>query len=112
METIPTPNHYRVYEQNAKSGKTLPSTLNVWSAQSDIEGTPSVVTAPYSFKNGGDCEAIVSAINTSKGIDSPVVWRRSNLMVWGFYATPDQLTDDGKKLFLNCLVYMAKRKQS
>jgi hypothetical protein len=94
----------------AKSGKALPEMLPVWIAQDKIEDTQSVVTAPYSFKSGGDCEALVYAINTSKSIDSPVVWRRENLMVWGFYGTPDKLTEEGKKLFLNCLVYMAKRK--
>jgi hypothetical protein len=109
MDSIPTPKHYLSYEEHYKSGRKLPESLPVWIAQSKIEDTPSVVTAPNSFTKGGDAEAIVMAINTSKGIDSPVVWRRENYMVWGFYAMPKELTDDGRRLFLNCLAYMAKR---
>lgn len=109
METIRTPAHYAGYERHMKSNRKLPETLQVWIAQEKTADTPSVVTAPYSFEKGGDCEALVAAINTSKGVDSPVVWRRENYMVWGFYGTPDKYTENGRKLFLNSLVYMAKR---
>jgi hypothetical protein len=77
-----------------------------------MEMPESVVTSPSSFKLEGDHEALVMAINTSKTIDSPVVWRRANYLVWGFYGTPEQYTEDGRKLFLNCLDYMVKRSKS
>ncbi|MEM7201768.1 MAG: hypothetical protein AAF628_15985 [Planctomycetota bacterium] len=64
-----------------------------------------VVSDGHGFEDSPDCERIAGGIN-SKGPHAVAIGRQANMLQWGFYASPDRMTDSAKMVFLNALVYM------
>ena len=54
------------------------------------------------------CETLVLGYNWNKPYGAVSIGRHENLLQWGYYAPPAQMTDAGKQLFLNCICYISR----
>jgi hypothetical protein len=103
LEAVAVPANYRHFA----AGKSLPEKLSAWRVEK-IESTPvGLVSYPDGFEDSPDCEWLSSGIN-SKGPDSLALGRQGNFFLWGFIGEPRQMTESGKKVFLNSLCYIRK----
>jgi hypothetical protein len=105
-----TPQNYRQFP----GGKDLPEKLKVWRIQ-QISKDPGVlampsgmVAAPFQVVKGIDAEPLVEGYNTGKMNGAVAIGRHGNFLQWGFAAGPSQMTDAGRALFVNCVVYIVK----
>jgi hypothetical protein len=99
-----TPESYRRYPE----GRDLPARIQVWSVQQGKLGEEvdyGLVSPPWGFEDSPDAETISSGIN-SKGPTSVALGRQANLFLWGFAGDPTQMTESGRKVFVNVLCYM------
>src|SRR5689334_17065378 len=89
-------------------GRELPATIPAWQVQSGILGREidyGEVSSPYGFEDSPDCEWISSGVN-SKGPTSLALGRQGNWFLWGFAGDPRRMTEGGRQVFLNVLVWM------
>jgi hypothetical protein len=95
----PTPAHYRDYPE----GRDMPERLSMWKVQQG----PAIglVAPPWGFEDSPDAEVISSGVN-SKGPTSVALARQANLFLWGFAGDPTQMTESGRRVFINVLCYM------
>lgn len=101
-----TPKNYANYP----GGESLPAELEVWQVQSgafpqDLD--VGLVSDPYGFGDSPDAEWISSGIN-SKGPFSVALGRHGNYFLWGFSGDPTQMTESGRRAFLNSVVYVSR----
>lgn len=90
-------------------GAQLPETLPVWRVQQGEMAKQidyGLVSDPLGFEDAPDAEWISSGIN-SKGPTSVALGRHGNQFLWGFAGDPTQMTESGRRVFLNAVVYMA-----
>lgn len=66
------------------------------------------VARPWKLEEAPDTEVLVAGYNTGKMNGAVAVGRHGNFLQWGFSAPPAKMTEAGRKLFLNCIVYIAK----
>ena len=100
-----TPSNYRRYP----GGKEMPDQVKVWPVQKMPERMLSgQVYGPSSLVDAQHVESLVTGFNTGKGPRAVGVGRFDNLLQWGYDGMPGDMTDAGKKLFLNCIVYISK----
>ena len=90
----------------------LPDSTLMWRVQKngymDTPGTPvGMVSRPWGYLDSPDCEYISSGV-CAKTIDAVAIGRQGNFMHWGFAVSPDGLTDEGKAVFANAIVYMSR----
>ena len=104
LEDMDTPKGY----DSHPVGKAMGKSIKAWKVQ-DGEFPKDVdfglVSDPYGFEDSADAEWISSGVNT-KGPLSVALGRHGNLFLWGFSADPRQMTESGKRVFLNALHYM------
>ena len=99
-----TPQNYRSWPD----GKNLPARMDVWPVQGKLRATNyGLVSDPYGFSDSPDCEYISSGIN-SKAPSSVAIGRQANWLLWGFCASPSEMTEEARKVFLNAIVYMKR----
>lgn len=105
-----TPLNYRSYP----GGKELPDELKVWRVQKTTE-KPGETTRPYGAVSRDwksdkklDAEALAVGYNNGKMSGAVAVGRQRNFLQWGFSAPPSNMTDAGRKFFLNCICYIAR----
>lgn len=80
----------------------------VWTVQTGEMMTQidyGLVSDPHGFEDSPDAEWISSGINT-KGPTSMALGRHGNQFLWGFAGDPTQMTESGRRVFLNAVVYM------
>ncbi|NQU47491.1 MAG: hypothetical protein HQ519_02490 [Planctomycetes bacterium] len=91
-------------------GWSLPGYLPTWQVQ---EGDLSkdlgygLISYPYGFEDSPDAEWISGGIN-SKAFSSMAIGRHGNFFLWGFSGHPGKMTESGRRVFLNAVVYMKK----
>jgi hypothetical protein len=102
FETIKTPVNYRKYPE----GDKLPNRMKVWRVQDTGKRIGGVVAQPYGFTDSPDAEVLAVGVNTGKQYGGVGVGRHSNILMWGYSASPSKMTDAGRKLFLNCICYI------
>ena len=102
FESIPTPANYRRYP----GGDELPDQMKVWRVQETGKRVGGVVARSYGFTDSPDAEVLVKGVNTGKEYGAVGVGRHGNILLWGYSAPPAQMTDAGRKLFLNCIHYI------
>jgi Disulphide bond corrector protein DsbC len=90
-------------------GENLGSTIKVWKVQTRKfpEIDPGLVSDPYGFADSPDAEVISSGLN-SKGPDSVALGRHGNFFLWGFAASPKDMTPEARKCFVNAVCYIRK----
>jgi hypothetical protein len=88
----------------------LPKKMKVWLVQDGrkvggkIPG--SVVARAYGFTDSPDAEALALGFNTGKEYGAVGVGRHGNFLQWGYSLPPSQMTEAGRKFFLNCICYI------
>jgi hypothetical protein len=88
-------------------GAEMPAKIPVWTVQTASYPAvdPGLVSDSFGFEDSPDAEWISSGIN-SKGPTSLALGRHANLFLWGFSADPTQLTESGKRVFVNTICWM------
>jgi hypothetical protein len=104
-EDLETPEHYRDYPE----GATLQKSMKAWRVHPDDLGETNVglVSDGYGFTDTPDCEFISGGVN-SKGPAAVALGRQGNWFLWGFCASPSQMTEGARRAFANTLVYMKR----
>ena len=107
-ETAPTPENYASYY----SGRGLASQMKVWRVQtSDYRDNdamePGVVAGGNGFADSADAEVIAGGLN-QKGPNAVALGRHGSFFHWGFQASPKDMTEAGKRAFLNSVYYIRK----
>jgi Disulphide bond corrector protein DsbC len=105
FEDMPTPGNY--FE--LAGDKKLDKTIKVWRVQTKKfpEIDPGLVSNPSGFDGSPDAEVISSGLN-SKGPDSVALARHGNFFLWGFSASPRDMTPEARKCFVNVVCYIKK----
>ena len=92
----------------------MPEKLKVWRVQ-QIAGAKEIFVRPYGAvarpwkpEEASDAERLVAGYNTGKMNGAVAVGRHGNFLQWGFSAPPSQMTEAGRRLFLNCIHYIAR----
>ena len=67
--------------------------------------------SPYGIAEDTNAEILAPGMSTSKEYGAVGVARYGHYLYWGYSGTPSQMTEDGKKFFLNSLVYLKQANQ-
>lgn len=104
LHDMATPEHYRRLLPEGALGETMPA----WRVHRDkVSGYVGVVADGYGYEDSPDAEWIASGRN-SKNATAVALGRQGNLFHWGFAASPPEMTDEARAVFLNTLVYMQR----
>ncbi len=105
FEDIPTPENYFELAGPMKVEKTT----KVWRVQTKKypEIDPGLVSTHYGFGDSPDAEVISSGLN-SKEPESVALARHGNFFLWGFSASPTDMTPEARKCFVNAVCYIKK----
>ncbi|HUR27101.1 MAG TPA: hypothetical protein VM509_02875 [Planctomycetota bacterium] len=101
VERTPTPDNFKKWKPTV--GDTVPTFL-VFESYDEKKDEPGLVTSDLGFEDVPDAERILGGINM-KGPDYAAVARHGSFVMWGFHTLPAELTDTGRKLYLNTLAY-------
>ena len=105
----PTPEDAKHYDYFYDS--PLPDSTLMWRVQKNgYLDTPNalvgMVARPWGYVEANDSEYISSGV-CAKTIDAVAIGRHGNFFHWGFAADPNGLTEEGRQVFANAIVYMA-----
>ena len=94
------------------SGKNMPKQLPMWRVDKvgylDSENARVGLVARGSrFSESPDTEMISSGV-CQKDVGAVALGRHGNFFLWGFGASPAGMTDEGQKVFVNTVAYMAQ----
>jgi hypothetical protein len=105
LEDQPAPPQY----PGLASGRPIGKSIKVWRVQTkdhpDVDW--GLVSSPWDFDASPDAEVIASGINT-KTPGSVALGRQGNFFLWGFSASPRDMTPEARKCFVNVVCYMKK----
>ncbi len=101
-----TPESYRRYP----NGVDLPDEMQVWAVENSDSGKTryGALARSLGYNDSPDAEALVVGYNDGKQYGSVGVGRHANFLQWGYRGRPSDMTDAGKKLFINCMVYISR----
>jgi len=100
-----TPRNYR---DSYFGDDKLPDEIKVWRIQNTGKDYGSVVARSYGFTDSPDAEVLVPGFNRAKEYGAVGVGRHGNFLQWGYCGSPSQMTEAGKKFFINCIHYIHK----
>jgi hypothetical protein len=104
FETWDTPANYRRYPD----GDKLPSRMKVWRVQNSGKDYGGVVAQSYGFADSPDAEVLAVGFNVGKEHGAVGIGRHGHVLQWGYASPPSQMTESGRRLFLNCVHYIRK----
>lgn len=91
------------------SGDTVPKEIPMWRVnipEAYGGGTPiGLVSRGNRFTEGPDAEVISSGV-CLKDVGAVALGRHGNFFLWGFGASPADMTEEAKKVFVNAVAYM------
>lgn len=110
VEKCPTPSdayHYAYYYDGE-----MPDELPMWRVQTkgyktDKGFSIGMVARPWGYTDSPDAEYISSGV-CAKTLDAVAIGRHGNFLHWGFAASPLYMTQEGKDVFANAVVYISK----
>jgi len=112
-EDTPTPEHYATWPGGDELGATIP-TLRIQMRgfgdgrdENGFRVEPGIVSTPEGFGDSPDTEVVSGGLNM-KGSRSIAIGRQGNLVLWGFHARPEFLTQNGRNLFVNTVAWAAE----
>ena len=114
LEEVPTPPKYKYYELVEDVPDTMTTvkilkkewdTLNLPVGSRPDNGESGVVTTGDGFLGSPDTEWIAGGMHL-KGPDYFAIGRQGRLLQWGFYGTPDEMTEAGQRLLVNAVHYI------
>jgi hypothetical protein len=82
--------------------------MRVWLVQRIGKPGGGAVADGEGFIDSPDAEILALGFNTGKAYGSVGIGRQGNFLQWGYSAPPSQMTDAGRRLFLNCVYYIHK----
>ncbi|MBQ6072581.1 MAG: hypothetical protein IJK90_01555 [Bacteroidales bacterium] len=91
-------------------GETLPELTPMFRMQTvnyedNREYRIGMVSRPGGYLDSPEVE-VISGGKCAKSIDAVAIGRHANWLTWGFSASPAYMTEAGKALFVNAIVYM------
>lgn len=92
------------------TGKNLPKKIPMWKVQNtgyltSKEARVGLVARGNRFAESPDVEMISSGV-CQKDVGAVALGRHGNFFLWGFGASPVDMTEEGKKVFVNTVAYM------
>jgi hypothetical protein len=96
-----TPENYR---RSYFGPGQVPDQIKVWRVQNTQRGN--VVATGYGFEDSPDAEIIAVGFNHGKAYGDVGIGRQANVLQWGYSDPPSQMTEAGRRLFLNCIHYI------
>ncbi len=105
-ESVEPPGNYRA--RHLPIEPNIPDKMDIWHVQRTGKGYGGVVSRAYGFTDSPDAEALVLGLNAGKEYGAVGIGRHGNILQWGYSAPPSKMTDEGQKLFINCICYIAK----
>lgn len=92
------------------SGANVPKEIPMWRVQNTgyLDGTGArigLVSRSGRFNESPDTEMISSGV-CQKDVGAVALGRHGNFFLWGFGASPADMTQEGKKVFVNAVAYM------
>ena len=110
MVNRPTPEGAKEYAEFTHT--QLPSTLPMWKVQKKDYGNTKgykvgMVTRQWGYLDSPDAE-IISGGESAKSYGAISIGRHANFLHWGFAASPADMTEEAKPVFLNAVVYISK----
>jgi hypothetical protein len=92
------------------TGASVPKEIPMWRVQKDgyLENSEiriGLVSRGNRFADSPDAEVISSGVCT-KDVGAVALGRHGNFFLWGFGASPAEMTDEAKKVFVNAVVYI------
>ena len=103
FESWDTPDNYKFFHVGPDK---LPDKMKVWLVQKIGKKGGGVVAYGEGFTDSPDAEILVLGFNTGKPYGSVGVGRQGSFLQWGYSAPPSQMTEAGRRLFLNCIYYI------
>ena len=103
MVSWPTPTEYRRLLEAA----SLAEKVSVWLVQNSGEEYSGAVSDGYNFEGEWDDEWLVEGYNT-RTYPNSAIGRHGNFLQWGFGEAPSKMTEDGRRLLVNCICYIKK----
>ena len=103
FESWDTPDNYK---RNYIGPDKLPEKMKVWLVQKTGKKVGGVVAWGAGFTDSPDAEIVALGFNVGKSYGDVGIGRQGNFLQWGYSAPPSQMTDAGRKLFLNCVHYV------
>jgi len=88
----------------------IPAAMKVWRVQNSGKEYGGVVSRSYGFTDSPDAEALVLGYNRGKEYGAVGIGRHGNVLQWGYASSPAQMTEAGRKLFVNCICYINRFK--
>ncbi len=85
----------------------VPGTLPAVEILSHPDITPGLVTSDAGFLDSPDTEAIAGGIHM-KGPGYIAIGRQGHFLLWGFHGSPGDMTETGRRVFLNAVAYISK----
>jgi hypothetical protein len=82
--------------------------MKVWLVQKTGKDVGGVVARGYGFTDSPDAEILALGFNIGKSYGDVGIGRQGNFLQWGYSASPSQMTETGRRLFLNCVHYIRK----
>lgn len=106
----PTPAGAKEYAEITH--EKLPATLPMWKVQNkDYNNTKGykvgMVTREWGYLDSPDAE-FISGGESAKSYGAISIGRHANFLHWGFSASPADMTEEAKPVFLNAVVYISK----
>lgn len=92
------------------TGLNLPKQIPMWRVQKTGHSESKdvrigLVARGNRFTDSPDAEMISSGVNT-KDVGAVALGRHGNFFLWGFSASPADMTEEAKKVFVNTVAYM------
>ena len=94
------------------TGDTVPKEIPMWRVQNvgyldSKDVRIGLVSRGNRFAESPDAEIISSGV-CAKDVGAVALGRHGNFFLWGFSASPAQMTDEAKKVFVNAVAYIKK----
>lgn len=106
VEEWDTPGNYK--RRRLVNEPEIPDKIKVWKVQETGKSSGSVVARRYGFTDSPDAEIIAAGFNSGKEYGAVGIGRHGNILQWGYSAAPSTMTAPGKRLFVNCIVYIRR----
>ena len=92
------------YHQSYFGPGKLPDQIKLWRVQNSPKG--SVLASSLGFLDSPDAEILVVGFHLLKDYGEIGVGRQGNFLQWGYCDPPSQMTEAGRRLFINCIHYI------
>jgi len=107
LEDAPTP---AIVKKTAPARLKIGDTMKVLNIQRLSKRPQGVVSPPLDVNEHGDADAetIMMGLATSQPYGAVAIGRHGNFLQWGYGGSPAEMTEAGKRLFINCISYVSK----